>query len=58
MLSGAYANVPVLSEIASVENTPQLDTPSIKQTIANLKESAYKREVNLKKELFLIVFQT
>lgn len=50
VLSGAYANVPVLSEIASVENPPQLDTPSIKQTIANLKESAYKREVNLKKE--------
>lgn len=37
-------SVPTLNIVSSVES------PSIKQTIANLKESAYKREVNIKKE--------
>jgi len=37
-------SVPTLNVVSAVES------PSIKQAIANLKEQAYKREVNLKKE--------
>jgi hypothetical protein len=41
-------SIPTLNVPASFDSP--LNSPSIKQVIANLKESAYKREVNLKKE--------
>jgi hypothetical protein len=48
LVSDDDLSIPTLNVTTTLDGSSE--GPSIKQTIANLKESAYKREVNLKKE--------